>query len=197
MDAALRQYQKAHDLYLDLHGTDEVFMVQLCRLEIHALLEDAAILGTGLVTTVPAPSGLVNTDFLEAIILRNRARILQRAGHPDAAMELMQRSLAMKDVGGDYHRHTRLALARMLLDEGRPEEALQTIDRLLSDLPSGSDLPRHGEPPARAMRVEILTELGRLHQARSELEALRALRTPFPVESPPRNAIRDYQSQLE
>ena len=196
LEAALEHYENAHALYLDLHGTGEVFMVEVCRIEIEGLLEDAMVLGIDLEATVPPPNGIANTDFLQAIILRNRARILQRAGHGDAALDLIERSMAVEGVDGDYHRHTRLALARMLLIDGRAEQALEVIDELLAELPFESADALPGEPPARAMRVGILIELDRLPEARLELDRLRALRSAFPAESPPQATINNYQSLL-
>ena len=197
MQEALEYYEQAHQLYLDLHGTEDVFMVELCRIEIQGLLEDAITVGDGLSSSVPAPRGIINTNFLQAIILRNRARMLQRAGANTVAHELIERSLEIEGVDGDYHRHTELAFARMLLDDGRIPEGLEVVDAMLEALPEAPVGSVPGEAPARALRTELLLELDRTEQAREELARLEQLRVDFPPESAPSLTIRDLRMRLK
>ena len=194
---ALDHYERAHQLYLDLHGTEDVFMVELCRIEIQGLLEDAAIIGDGLKSEVSPPLGRINTNFLQAIILRNRARVLQRAGANQVAHALVRRSLEIDGVDGDYHRHTRLAQAGMLHRDGLDLEALASLDEVLAALPGETDGSVPGESPARTLRVEILLELDRLPEAEAELRRLQRLRSDFPSGSAPQATIRDLQGRLE
>jgi serine/threonine protein kinase len=197
LQEALDYYEQAHQLYLDLHGTEDVFMVELCRIEIQGLLEDASAIGDGLSSSVPAPRGIINTNFLQAIILRNRARMLQRAGANTIAHELITRSLEIEGVDGDYHRHTELALARMLLDDGRIREGLEVVEAMLESLPEGPVGFVPGEAPARALRTELLLELDSTDQAREELARLEQLRVDFPPESAPSSTIRDLRVRLK
>ena len=60
----------------------------------------AAAVGDGLVTNIPEPRGSFNTSFIEAIQMRNRARILLRAGAVDAAFAMIDASLAVEEVEG-------------------------------------------------------------------------------------------------
>ena len=192
---SLRHYEDAHALYLDIHGTDDVFMVELCRLEVSGLLEDAAAVGDGLVTNIPEPRGSFNTSFIEAIQMRNRARILLRAGAVDAAFAMIDASLAVEEVDDDYHLHSVLAKAGMLSEVGDVDDALSLVEEALRGL-LGRSAGRSAEAPLREARIECLLDLGRPDEAAVELARLRELREGYPAESPPVRVIARLQERI-
>ena len=192
---ALRHYEDAHDLYLELHGTEDVFMVELCRMEVAGLLEDSVAIGDGLRTDVPQPTGGFEAGFVESIQLRNRARILLGAGAVEAAFALIDASISVDEVDMDYRMHSILAKSGMLIEVGEPEQALLLLEDAIVRIESLS-LGRAAEAPIRETLIRCLLDLGRWEEAREQLDQLDALRAGFPPDSPPMRLIDALRGRL-
>jgi serine/threonine protein kinase/tetratricopeptide (TPR) repeat protein len=194
---ALQHLEKAHALYWELHKPDVTTMVELCRLEVAGVIDDSATLGDPVASDVPHPTGSLDTGFIEAILLRNRARNLHREGASEAALGLLEESLAITVADPGYHVHTLMAKARVLAELGEIDLALDTVDIALAQLDSDRNPDAAGVAGVRALRTELLLNAGDRAEAARELEILGILRQGYPEHTPPRQTLRLLEKRLE
>ena len=193
-EGALGHYEDAHALYWELHKPDVTTMVELSRLEVDGVLEDAGSVGVELSSEVPEPTGELGTGFMEAILFRNRARILYRLGATDQAFELLDRSLQLSVSDPGYHIHTLVERARILADLGEFDLALTTLDDALLQLDQDDPF---GEACVRALKAELLLEGGIQEEAVRELERLRVLRRNYGPGTPPQVSLQGLETRLK
>ena len=190
---ALRNFEEAHSLYWALHKPDVTTMVELSRLEVQGALEDAQTLGEQLTSDVPAPTQALDIGFIKAMLLRNRARILHRAGASETALSLLEESLAIAEIDPEHQAHTYMVQADVLADLGELDLALVTIEDALEQL----DQETEGEAGLRAVRLELLLDAGEIAEAQRELELLERLRGAYPSDSPPQEALSRLRARLK
>ena len=194
---ALRHFEEAHALYWELHKPDVTTMVELCRLEVAGMIDDSVALGDPLDSDVPPPTGALETGFIKATLMRNRARILHREGASDAAFDLIDASLAINEADPGYHVHTLMTQARMLADLGEIDRALDTVDVALEKLDTERKPGSAGVAGVCALKVSLLLDAGRLVEAARELEVLILLRKAYPENTPPWQTVDLLQKRLE
>ena len=193
---ALVFYGQAHDLYAQMHGNDSTFMVELCRMEVDGVLEDAAVFDLTLSSEIPPSVPGSEMGFMEAMNKRNRARFLHAAQASDVALLLLEQSLAVRQLDAGFRAHTLMTRARILLDLDRLDQAEVDLNQALDLLEADGLAESPGEAPIRALLAELYIRLDRSDDARAQIAQLEELRAPFIDNSPPWESLRDLQDRL-
>lgn len=196
-ERALQYFEEAHELYWQLHKPDVTTMVELCRLEVLGILEDTSVLGEPLQSDIPKPTGALDIGFIEAMLLRNRARMLHRAGASQEALAMLERSLAITAVDPGHRVHTLLIQARIFADLGESDLAIVTLDDAMLVLDGEGATGQEGAGGVLALRAELLLDAGERSSADRELQRLEAIRGVYPEGSPPRQGLEALKMRLK
>ena len=193
---ALDLYEQAHDLYAQMHGDDSTFMVELCRMEIDGVLEDAAVFDLDLASDIPASDPGSEMGFMNAMNKRNRARFLHAADASDFALQQLEQSLAVSQLDAGFRAHTLMTRARILMDLNRLVAAEADLNEALELLDSDGLSESPGEAPIRGLLAELCLRSGRSDEAGLHVARLEELRSPFIGDSPPWEALEVLREQL-
>ena len=194
---ALEFYEQAHDLYAEMHGSESTFMVELCRLEIDGLLDDAVVFDLALTSDTPPCRSGPEMGFMEAMNLRNRARFLHAADATDFALDRLGESLDVPRLDAGFRAHTLMTRARILMDLERLSEAESDVLQALELLEDDGLAQSPGEAPLRALWVELCIRMNQLDEAQAQLALLQELRAPFDEGTAPQQSLKTLRQQLK
>ncbi|MAJ46011.1 MAG: hypothetical protein CBC35_01775 [Planctomycetes bacterium TMED75] len=194
---ALEFYEQAHELYAQMHGSESTFMVELCRMEIDGLLDDAVVFDVALTSDTPPYRSGLEMGFMEAMNLRNRARFLHAADATDLALDRLGESLDVPRLDAGFRAHTLMTRARILMDLERLSEAESDVLQALELLEDDGLAESPGEAPLRALLVELCIRMNQLDQAQAQLILLQELRAPFDEGTAPQQSLRALRQRLK